>query len=444
MHTGQHHVGGRGGNVGRTGMAVGRGAVGFMAGIVVGFVIGANLEPNREAPQPLELKTNSILGQVNQTSNGTSHANAGQKMNTSTSCVPVAWDNMGWKFNQTMENRGFHLDKNGMAALLGNCSKAPTLNSHLSSLVETGDVRQCISSVTKGYWIADVFVSQSPFKCNFRMFDWRQAGEVMQGKHLSLNGDSLTRRLTNTFDVLLKSQNGFRTIPNSKLSTGWHDQLHLEYRKNERSSSLHYFWNEGVYVHGPGKCRVVRRSQDQYTHVMLGYGLHHVIDHGSRCVGECPERFVLCIQTAMCDLCDMEKTPYGIWRTAPYSSGKSIVPGIQTVNAIARSLLFLNGSVWESERLGHWTVPSSLTSLGVSRQVAERAIRAMQVCCAQRGKSKRKLRVYLLDHEQLLLDRSQGSNRISGDTENHFGDAARVAEVESLLNLMYLIDLDRF
>ncbi|EKX48447.1 hypothetical protein GUITHDRAFT_105594 [Guillardia theta CCMP2712] len=405
-----------------------RSGVGFMAGVVVGVIVMARLGPREGESALHEPEASSRLYPINQTGSNTSHS-------SSPSMAAEVLD------AESAQNKSLPLDKTRLTTLLANSWMRPGLKS-FSRLLQDHDVRACISSITKGYWLADVFVSQSPLKCGFRMFDWRQAHEIMNGKHLSLNGDSLTRRLTNTFDVLLSSQKGFRSIANSKLSTGWHDQLHREYKQRNRSSSLHFFWNEGVYVHGPGKCHVVRRAGEAYTQVMLGYGLHHVIDHGSRCVGECPDRFVLCLQTAVCDLCSMGKTPHGIWRTAPYSSGSNIVPAIRAVNNIAKSLLFVNGSVWESAKIASWKASPSITSFGVSRQTADRAVRAMQACCGERGRSKRKLNIYLLDHEQLLLDRSQGSNRITGDTENHFGDAARVAEVQTLLNLLRLIDLD--
>lgn len=296
---------------------------------------------------------------------------------------------------------------------------------------------QCIQNWTNGYFYGDMWVHRSDAECGRRIFTSREIRDVLRNKAILFNGDSQTRRWFNTIDFLTseaRSMN-FKLIDPKYLGRGGHSY----FKVNNSDFYIEYQWNVNS-----DDCKLKKR-QASYTHVMIGFGLHQALHTVSERVASNGNRssirWLRCIQKLTCQTCNT--APRSFWKTSPFSGmtgissqdGKGTVKRtnavISTFNRIARIALFQGGHEQNFEEFESRALNISLPALhefGIPSQEIREFAERIHKCCSKSGSL-----LYLFDIETMLMPRSV-QDRIEGDGNYHFGDAARIAMTHAFMH----------
>jgi len=263
--------------------------------------------------------------------------------------------------------------------------------------------------------------------CGNRIFSPSEMRSVLAHKTILFNGDSLTRRLHNTIDLMSRITNaGFKKIDRAYLKRGWHKSYYTTI--SDQTIRLDYHWNVGSTM-----CKLKRHRDTSYTHVVLGFGLHQSLTNRR------PFVHLTCLKELICDTCSMRVVTF--WRTAPavLTTNISTIYDLQKVNNIVRAALFHNNR--NEQNFDNFDITlqgkprKQLTEMGIDDANISEFGCHIRHCCKDKGSV-----LYFIDTERLLETRSVTPNRIVGDTSQHFGDAARIAISHVLINALQWTD----
>lgn len=227
-------------------------------------------------------------------------------------------------------------------------------------------------------WVGDVWLPP-----NGKIYSILEIQHTFEKRRVLVIGDSLSRRLTASLAQILNDKDGTDLLDSVTDNRGIRGRGgHGQYEWNVPSGRLHYQWAP----HAKDVASFVRHSDlSDYTDVVVAIGVHDAEEPPSSIQGD--------VRRALDALKTLKRTNV-IWRTAPRMDNPRNPKLTQDVNARLRRM---NSIVLNAD------APH----------------------------------VRVIDVATILDPKSVGKERLKGDSNEHFGNIARMVEIQTITHEFY-------